>query len=479
MGDTIIALGPGSPITVPEGTSDWERQALGELAQHGSGITPLRVRHDADLVAEGYRLEVSPEAVELSAGDARGRRYGIERLRQMTANGLVKTGRIVDSPSLGMRGYHLNLSLSTIGFNEGMRLLDSMANWRLNTVLVEYNARYPYKKHHAMSAPDALQREQVCELVSHAQALNIEVIPLHQCLGHVEYILNHDAYAHLREEDEHRDQWCPLKKESLALFKECVDDFVELHPGIRYFHMGGDEARRLGTCPKCAKETEAHGKGRLYVDFVTKAAEYVLSLGLTPIVWDDMLCTHSEVIEQMPREIVIMYWDYWTVNDPCAIFVARPENGLGVVTDRRWLGPWRAELGEVEQRMIAHFAKPMDFQTELSPAFCAKFGKYLGNQFPKRIRAFPYIEFYQDLGFKVIGAAAGGSNTSAWHGLPDWPRYGDNIRVFCRRLHEAGSLGVVTTAWYNFPPEAMLPALMYTGQFAWNVAITGECCAKL
>ena len=29
-------------------------------------------------------------------------------------------------------------------------------------------------------------------------------------------------------------------------------------------------------------------------------------------------------------------------------------------------------------------------------------------------------------------------------------------------------MGIVTLAWYPMPPEALLPGIMFTGQFAWN-----------
>jgi hexosaminidase len=463
-----IAVGPGSPRTLaPEVGSD-SRAALDAWLQTGSGSAPVSLVREAALPPEGYRLRVSGEGVVLAASTEPGWAYGVVRLRQLGVRGLLRACRLEDSPALALRGFHLNFSLATLDFEGAARVLESMARWRLNTVLIEYVDRFPYARHAALAAPDRLEPGQVDALLEQARRLRLEVIPLHQCLGHVDFILARSAYAHLREEDQRRDQFCPLHPGSLALFRELADEFLERHPGIRYFHMGGDEARRLGTCPACEAEAARRGKGGLYVDFVTRAAAHLLARGVTPILWDDMLCKYPEVIAQMPREVVIMYWDYWTTQDPSALFVARPAGGLGVVADKTWQGPRLAELGETERKTLQHFARRKDLATELPPAFRDRFSSYLGPEYPQRIRAFPYLEYYQDLGFRVIGAPAGGSNTSVWHGLPDFPRYQDNIRTFCRRLSGAGSLGVVTTAWYSVPPEALMPGLMATGQFAWN-----------
>jgi len=67
----------------------------------------------------------------------------------------------------------------------------------------------------------------------------------------------------------------------------------------------------------------------------------------------------------------------------------------------------------------------------------------------------------------VIGAPAGASNTSEWLGLSDFPRYAHNIKAFAERCAEAKVEGVVTTAWYNFPLEALHFSLLATAQFSW------------
>jgi len=167
---------------------------------------------------------------------------------------------------------------------------------------------------------------------------------------------------------------------------------------------------------------------------------------------------------------VIMYWEYWTTQVESAVFVARPE-GCGVVVDRRWKEEWAGELDEVERRMIDRFTAPIDFETDFSAEFLDRFGPYLGEGFPKRVRAFPYLEYYRDRGFRVIGCGAGGSNYSLWNGLPDFPRYMDNIAAWSRRMAESGCMGVVTSAWYDFPIETLMPGIMCTGQTAWNPGV--------
>ena len=465
-----VSVGSRSQVTFDDDVSTGLRDASMDVLSRGDGSAPVELSYGLELPAEGYEVLAEANGVRIAAGGRAGFTYAIRRLEQIMNAGRVPRGRIRDCPSLRVRGFHVNFSaLRHMGFKEALNVLESMARRNLNTVLFEYGDRYPYGRHQTICAGDALGRDQLQDLLAHARVLGIEPIPLHQCLGHVDFILRHDEYAHLREEEERRDQWCPLKPESFGLFRECVDDMIDAHPDIRYFHLGGDEARRLGHCPECAKVAEKHGVGRLYLDFVVRAIEYIKAQGLIPIIWDDMLCRHTEVLDEVPRYAVIMYWEYWTTQSPSATFVGRPDS-KGVIVDRRWETEWANQLDPVERRMIEQFAKAIDFETDLSPEFLARFGKYLGERLPERVRAFPYLEYYQDLGFQVMGAPAGGSNRSTWRALPDFPRYADNINVFCRRAHEAGALGVVTSAWFDFPVDALVPAIMYTGQWAWNIS---------
>lgn len=466
-----VACGTASPLTFAPEVDEAVRTELSAWLSTGEGAVPIALTCDPELGAETSCLRVTEQGINLAASSNMGWHYGLARLRQLRYRGFLPVGQIDDAPALAMRGFHLNFNNSSLDFDLGKQLLESMARWRLNTVLVEYGRRYPYRDHPGIASASALTRQQVADLIAYARALGIEPIPLQQCLGHVEYILQHDAYADLREEEEQRDQFCPLNPKSIELFRELVDDMIDLHPNIRYMHIGGDETRRLGNCPRCAEVAKEHGKGRLYLDYHKQAIEYVCSRGLTPIIWDDMLCKYPEVIEQMPREAVIMYWDYWTTCDPSALFVARPA-GMGVVTDSGWNEQWQDELGETEARTVRRFTGPVDLAKELSPEFQSKFGPYLGPHFPKRIRAFPYLEYYQELGFRVIGAPTGSGNTSTWRQLPDFPRYGENIHTFSKRIHEAGALGLITSAWYPVPFEAWMPGIMFTGQFTWNPDVT-------
>ena len=418
-----------------------------------------------------YKIKIRPDCVEVVAGDELGAQYALYTLWQLSPDGWIPIGEISDGPMLKMRGFHVNFdSYRQMDFDEAAYVLQHAARMKLNTVLVEYSNRFPFVKHGRIQAPTALRREQVEQLVSLASENNLEIIPLQQSIAHLDYLLRHDAYAHLREEDVHRDQWCPLHPESFQVWTELVEEMLALHPGIRYLHVGGDEARRLGQCPKCREKVEKYGVSRLYIDYMNQVIAWLAERSITPIIWDDMLCAHPEALEDLDRRLVIMYWEYWTTGKSSPYFIARYDRAGKPVTvcDERWKSEWAHELTDLERSVMSRFARPVPLEESLGPKFLNLYGPYLGPEFPKRIKAYPYLEFYQDRGFKVITAPTTLGNGDNYHSLPNYWRFVPNIRTACERAAEAGAEGVVTTAWYNYTPLMFHFGLAATAQFAWG-----------
>lgn len=77
---------------------------------------------------------------------------------------------------------------------------------------------------------------------------------------------------------------------------------------------------------------------------------------------------------------------------------------------------WKNELSEVTTNTMEIFARPVELGKRLGGNFSRVFGSYLGDELPKYVRAFPYLEHYLASGRPVIGAPAGaeGITTTAW-----------------------------------------------------------------
>jgi hexosaminidase len=214
-----------------------------------------------------------------------------------------------------IRGFHLDLRIQVMTLDALKNLASDMASLGLNTLVMEWEASYPYSKHSTISNELAYTREEVKEFIDYCEKLDIDVIPLQQCFGHVEYILKHDRYSNLREDDKEISQICPQKAtEDSLLFSDLFTDMVSMHHS-KYFHIGGDETYLLGHCSKCSQKAQSEGKSRLFVDYMKIMCNIVIKLGKIPVMWADILLKYPEAASELPPQTIFVDWNYgWKTN---------------------------------------------------------------------------------------------------------------------------------------------------------------------
>lgn len=219
------------------------------------------------------------------------------------------------SASFAKVGLHLDFRVQTMPLAALRQVARDVAGVGMNTLLIEWEGSYPFQEHAIISNEFAYTREEVESFIEECCGFGVEVVPLQQCFGHVEYILRHERYVHLRENSKDLCQLCPGKRtEALEVFREIFADISAMHPSP-YLHIGGDETYLLGQCPACQKRAQKVGKSRLYTDYFKEVAREVIKLGKRPIMWADMLLKYPEAAAQMPKGTVFMDWNYgWDVN---------------------------------------------------------------------------------------------------------------------------------------------------------------------
>ena len=214
-----------------------------------------------------------------------------------------------------VRGFHIDLRIQVMTMPALKDFAKELAGFGINTLVMEWEASYPYEKHATISNKYAYTRKQVKDFVSYCDSLGIEVIPLQQCFGHVEYILRHDRYSDLRESNKDISQVCPLKVEGdRELFTDLFADMASLHPS-KYIHIGGDETRLLGHCSECSAKAAEEGTSKLFADYLTMICKIVTDMGKVPVLWSDIVLKYPDVVDQLPKETVYVDWNYgWKIN---------------------------------------------------------------------------------------------------------------------------------------------------------------------
>jgi len=186
----------------------------------------------------------------------------------------------------------------------------------INTLIMEWEATYPFAKHPLIPNRYAYSKAEIISFIKYCSGLGIDVIPLQQSFGHVEYILRNERYKDLREDQKDFSQVCPLQTEQdKALFTDLYTELASTHTS-KYIHIGGDETYLLGHDERCRLKAAKEGKSKLYIDYIKMLCDIVIKLGKTPVLWADIALKYPDAIKLLPKSTVFIDWNYgWDMNN--------------------------------------------------------------------------------------------------------------------------------------------------------------------
>ncbi len=219
------------------------------------------------------------------------------------------------SKNFAVRGYHLDLRLQVIKMPALKAFVQKLKNNGINTLIMEWEASFPFKKYPIIANQYAYSDQEIKSFMRFCDSLKLDVIPLQQSFGHVEYILRNYRFASLREDQRDFSQVCPSEEEGdRKLFTDLFTELAATHKS-KYFHIGGDETYLLGHCEKCQKKVAQEGLSKLYIDHIRMLCDIVQKLGKIPVLWADIALKHPEDIKLLPKETVFIDWNYgWDLN---------------------------------------------------------------------------------------------------------------------------------------------------------------------
>lgn len=268
---------------------------------------------------EGYLMSIWEDTVQLAAQDAAGLFYGLQTLKQWLEWPNHKAVEVCDWPDLSMRSDYLDMRGLFPKFDNLLSYIKEMAHYKLNTLVIEYEDKLPRSRKEFCAPTDTLTKDQHKQLIQTARDYFIEVIPLQQSFGHLEYALKLPEYIHLREIASTPGEMCPLRAGAFELAASLIEETAAMHPDSRYLHLGCDEVWSLGQSPECMASGKS--RGQISVEFINRLAQKVVSLGKIPIVWHDMVtsvweggsmgCARElDVLNELDRSVVVAVWLY-------------------------------------------------------------------------------------------------------------------------------------------------------------------------
>jgi len=331
-----------------------------------------------------------------------------------------------------MKGVHLDLK--GVAFKPAYipQLLRDLSRQGVNTVLVEYEDLFPFKGINVAVDPAVTWTTGVLRrFQKEAEANSIEVIPLQQCLGHLEYVFRFKAYRRFAEDKAYPSTLCLSNAGGRKLIVDMLTQMIQAHPKSRYVHIGLDEARGLASCPKCRAKGDVLDTFLSYLNELCDVAE---SFGRTPIIWSDMLEDHFRMTSfgKLRERVILMPWDYATHGDRTALGRIG-----GFRVSKAWLGePWNRAAPGISPGTRFIEDLPADVKRVIKPTL------HEGRWFDPM----PQVDLWAKLGFRTIGATAVRSSS---HGpmLPKYHLLRDNIRAWGVTMARAKSMGLIGTSW--------------------------------
>ena len=381
------------------------------------------IDNSLDTRAEGYTLNISSKLITIIGKDKAGLFYGFKTLEQIIEdskeqNVSLPLCSIKDFPLLSYRAIHLDVKHHLEKLDYYYNLLDRLASYKVNAIIVEMEDKIKYKRQPIVASSDAISIEDWIKLSDYANERNIEISPLIQGLGHASFVLKHDKYKSLR--DDPKSDWAfnPLDPKTYEVQFDLYLDAIEATPHGKYLHVGGDEVHTTGR----GSEKSPLELQLIWLDKVCKfAAEH----GRTPIFWDDMPLKHAGVYGAMfNTELTQKEVDeIWNKNEHKLLeFLDRfPKNCIYM----RWNYSSSQAIGN---------------------------GKAM--------------EWFRNNGLQVMGATAG---QTRWVLMPQKESNMDNIKAFALSSIENGLNGLLLTLWDDDSPhfELYMRGIISFAEYTW------------
>ncbi|XP_062859045.1 hexosaminidase D [Trichomycterus rosablanca] len=220
---------------------------------------------------------------------------------------------------------HLDLKGAPPRFDYLCELIQLFADLGADGILIEYEDMFPYDgelKILQSKAHPTYSTEEIIAIQDVANSRGLEVIPLVQTFGHLEFVLKHSTFSSLREVNHCLGTLNPHNKQGLALILEMLHQVMKLHPKTTTLHIGADEVYMLGEGEESKKwlSIPGHSIHKLFLKHITEVAKGIHQSypTLNLIIWDDMLRTMtSDTIKESGLVGLVqpMLWDYSPVMD--------------------------------------------------------------------------------------------------------------------------------------------------------------------
>ena len=366
--ESVVSLPQNVTVSqnIPASTSQLLKSTLEEklslsVSDASNDRAFIRVKQEADLAKEAYRLTVTKEGACVYYSTETGLLWGIQTLRQALEQANFFTSGsakylpmvdIKDAPKYDWRGFHIDVVRHMFTVDYLKKVIDCLSFYKINKLHLHLTddqgwrieiKKYPrlteigskrtctqvdgWHTSHMVNEPHEgfYTQEDIREIVAYANARGIMVVPEIDMPAH--FAAAQAAYPWLACRELEREvpgyfggrvptlhgirDWnrsaCLGKESTFQFIFDVIDEVCELFDAP-YFHIGGDEAPKdeWKKCPHCQakmKEMHLNDVEELQGWFNNRVLEYVKQKGKRLIGWNEILAAGN-----LDPSVIGQYW---------------------------------------------------------------------------------------------------------------------------------------------------------------------------
>ena len=263
---------------------------------------------------EGYILAVDNGSATVLAPTARGRFYGIMSLLQMLRKEkrsiVVPAAVIHDWPLQKVRGITDDISRGQVSTIENFKkIIRFMARYKMNVYSPYLEDLFVFKNHPLVGkGRGALTAADVRDLDAYAKRRFVDMIPIFETLGHWENILIKPEYLPLAEfPGAHT---LNISDERIyAILDEMIGELAAAFSSP-YFNMAADESWDVGLGAN-KERVQKSDLATVHAEHYKQLFDIIAKHGKKPMMYGDIILNNPGILDQIPKSVVIVDWQYW------------------------------------------------------------------------------------------------------------------------------------------------------------------------
>ena len=297
-------------------------EAVITAGKAGKGDVSLRLVNA--LPPQSYTLVITEEKIEILGRDRAGVGYGIQTLCQLIRNrgALLPTLNIEDKPDILARGFYMDQARGrSFKLDTLKKQIDVLSRYKINQYQLYIEQSFAFRGFSEMWREDSvLTPEEIMEIDKYCADRDIDFVPSLASFGHLYELLKTKSYEDICELEDTAGKpfsfWEKMQhhtvnvadERSFKVIKKMFDEYLPLFSS-KYVNICADETFDLGK-GKSKELADKIGTDRMYMEFLKKLCEYVVSKGKVPMFWGDIICKFPEFIKELPKETICMAWGY-------------------------------------------------------------------------------------------------------------------------------------------------------------------------